>query len=176
MASHINKYATEEDRSLYTNPERVAWTEKVNAIDDLGEALSELVAFRTEHVGVMRKSQDKAFDALWMESQLEGRLGQLKSAKFQGKALLDTCACGTPADGVLKDWKAKIDAAKDNLADLEELAIVYRRGFKPPIMPANHWLEGDSYLSEKLLIIRSNHTSKLSMEELREMRKVRIVA
>jgi len=176
MVSHINKIATAEDRSLYTNPARVAWTEKVNAIEDLGEALTELVAFRTSHIGIMRKTYDKQFDALWMETQLEGKLAQLKSAKFKGKALLDTCACGTPADGVLKDWMAKADAAKDDLAALEDLAIVYRRGFKPPIMPTNHWLEGDSHLSAKLLTVRSNSTSKLSLEELREMREVRIVA
>lgn len=176
MASHINKVATAEDRSLYTSPARVAWTERVNAMDDLGETLTELVAFRTSHIGIMRKTYDKQFDSLWMEAQLEGRLAQLKSAKFKGKALLDTCACGTPADGVLKDWIAKTDAAQDDLAALEDLAIEYRRGFKPPIMPSNHWLEGDSHLSSKLLTVRSNTTSKLSLEELREMRKVRIVA
>jgi len=175
MASHINKFATEQDRSLYTNPTRVAWTEKVNAMDNLEDTIAELVAFRTEHIGVMRATYEKQFDSLWMEAQLEGKLAQLKSARYKGKELLNRCACGTPADGVLKDWMAKADAAKDDLLALEDLAIQYRRGFKPPIMPSNHWLEGDSFLSSKLLTIRSNSTSKSSLEELREMRKVRVV-
>jgi len=170
-----NKFAAEDDRSLYTSPERVAWTEKVVAMDDLNEVLTELVAFRKKHIGVNRETYENQFDSLWMEAQLEGRLAQLKSKKFKGKAFLDTCACGTPADGVLKDWKAKADAAEDDLIALEDLAFEYRTGFKPPIMPANHWLEGDSYLSGKLLVKRSNSTSKLSLEELREMRGVRVV-
>jgi len=175
MASHTNKFATAADRSIYTSPERVAWTVKVNAMDNLEDTLSELVAFRTKHIGIQRETYEKQFDSLWMEAQLEGKLAQLKSAKFKGKELLDKCACGTHADGVLKDWMAKADAAEDDLLALEGLAVEYRRGFKPPIMPTNHWLEGDSYLSGKLLSIRSVSTSKSSLEELREMRKVRIV-
>jgi methane monooxygenase component A gamma chain len=171
-----NKFLSEGDRDLHMNPEREAFRKEAKGLSDLETALGKLVDFRTVHIGPQRETYEKEFDSMWMEAELEGQVAMLKSRKFTGKEYLDKCACGASADEVLADWMAKADAAEDDLIALENLAVEYRRGFKPPIMPANHWLEGDSHLSGKLLVKRSGYVDKMSIEELREMRGVKVVS
>jgi len=172
----INKFLSEGDRDIHMNAEREAFRKEISGLTDLETAMGQLVDFRTKHIGPQRRTYEKEFDSMWMEAQLEGQVAMLKSRKFTGKDYLDKCACGASANEVLSEWKSKADAAEDDLIALENLAVEYRRGFKPPIMPANHWLEGDSYLSGKLLKKRSGYVDKMSLEELREMRGVRIVS
>jgi len=171
----INKFLRDEDRSLYTSPEKVAWDEEVGKLNDLDEAVAKLIDFRIKNIGPARESYELDLDCCRREAKLEERVAELKSAKFLGKSLLDSCACGASADTVLSKWLEKNEAAKDDLSALEAIMIQYRREFKPPLMPVNHWLKGDTDLSSKLLKRRANFTAKMSLDELREMRGVRVV-
>ena len=171
-----NKFMRDTDRSTYMNDTRAACREEASKMSNLDDAIAKLIDFRTKHIGHQRETYEMEFDSLWMESELESHVSALKSKKFIGKDYLDKCACGADADEVLKEWMHKSDAAEDDLLALEDLVVEYRRGFKPPIMPVNHWLEGDSYLSKKLLLKRSGYVDKMSLEELREFRGIRIVA
>jgi len=171
----INKFLSDTDRSLYTSPEKEAWSKEVSELNDLDEAVAKLIDFRTKNIGIARETYELDFDCIWREAKLEERVAELKSAKFSGKSLLDTCTCGTLADTVLKEWLGKNEAAKDDLSALEGIMIQYRREFKPPIMPVNHWLKGDTDLSSRLLKRRANYTASMSVAELREMRGVRVV-
>lgn len=170
--SFKNKFLSEGDRSLYDNATRTEWRDRIADLDTLDAAAAELVDFRTKHIGAERKTFDLEWDALWIEAEMESRVATLRSGKYDGIALLETCACGTPASQVVAELRERIQAAETDQFALEAIGAEIRRKFKPPIIPVNYWLEIESHLSERLMIARAKFIdiAAINVEEWREKR------
>ncbi|AUW60475.1 hypothetical protein C1T17_20780 (plasmid) [Sphingobium sp. SCG-1] len=170
--SFKNKFLGEGDRSLYDNATRDEWRDRISTLDTLDAAAAELLDFRAKHIGAERETFDLEWDALWIEAELESRVATLRSGKYVGVALLETCACGTPASQVVSALRERIEAAGTDQFALEAIGAEMRRKFKPPIIPVNYWLEIESHLSERLMIARAKivDIAAIDIEEWREKR------
>ena len=70
---------------------------------------------------------------------------------------------------------AAMDACND-MYEAEKIHINFRLACKPPVMPVNFFLDTDRLLGTKLMELRNTDYYALSLEELRKVRGVKVIA
>lgn len=168
-------YEIKADRTFFDNETRQQWKTRLRDLHEVTAVTLLLRSFRGKHLGPKRSSYLLENDALWIESVIEGRLSQLKAVEKSFDELLGQCTSGEPAERVCEEWIAKVEAA-DEVETLENVALEYRRDFKPPIMPVQYWLKTEKVLVTRLMELRSDSAPQnLSIEDLRAKRGARLV-
>jgi len=169
------KFKQNYDVVWYRPPIRDEWKAKIDAIDDLDDAIAQLLNFRDKHCGPFRTGgYELQGEKNWIEARLEEQVSVLKSAKYKGADFLNKTADGRDSQDVVDiylDRMAKTEDSDEALA----ITMECRNACKPPIMPINYFMFLERELVSKLMKLRGLDYFTRPMEELRKVRGVTAV-
>ena len=163
-------------QNWYKSDLRDQWFDKISALKSLDEGIAALKAFRAEHLGPDRTTQELKTEANWIESRMEMRVAQLHSEQTKSDAdLLEKTIDGRPAAAVCETYLARM-AEIDCPVAMNELCIEFRKACKPPMMPINYFMPTERELVSKLLKLRAPTYLSTPSAELRKMRGVTTIS
>jgi len=160
---------------IHDNPTRDVWVKKIDALKTLAEGHALLKDFRLKHINPFKTDWLVELDGQWIECAIENKVSLLRNAEFNDKQLLNNCTCGADAAKVAAEAVAAMNACNDMYA-AEKIHVNFRLACKPPVMPVNFFLDTDRQLGTKLMELRNTDYYKLSLEELRKVRGVNVIA
>jgi methane monooxygenase component A gamma chain len=151
-------------------PLRLAWTERLAEVTNLGPALELLLEWRGDRrLGALEEA-----DFLWIEARIEDRVAVLRFAELSGEFIDTTTLTGEPivhtCDAALEQARTAVD-----VATLEAVVAGFRHRYKPPVMPTVPFMRTETELTELLILRRSKDWFGQPLDELRRLRAAVLV-
>jgi methane monooxygenase component A gamma chain len=161
--------------NIHDNPTRDAWVKQIAGLNTLAKGHAFLIAFRAKHIHPFKTDFSLELDGLWIESKIEEKVALLKHAELNDVEFFNNTIIGENAQKVADGVVAKMDACTD-MYEAEKIHINFRQANKPPVMPVNIFMDTDRLLGTKLMELRNVDYYALSLEDLRKVRGVKVIA